>query len=137
MAYLGAPTSDTKTFTEEYAFHGLKKDSSGLLTYTKILMASDESVSLTEGDGIAYGGLEDLQTNLDKNGENNNLTLKGNTPDGVLSYENDIGKRSYDQIRFDENKLFYYMNEQGYLVARYLKNFIYGSQTGATRNWRQ
>ena len=107
------------------------------MTYTKILMASDESVSLTEGDGIAYGGLEDLQTNLDKNGENNNLTLRGTTPDGVLSYENDIGKRSYDQIRFDENKLFYYMNEQGYLVARYLKNFIYGSQTGATRNWRQ
>jgi len=136
MAYIGAPISDTKTFTEEYAFHGLKKDSSGLLTYTKVLMASDDSVSVTEGDGIAYGGLEDLQINLDKNGDNNNLTLKGITPDTVLAYENDIGKRSYDQIRFDENKLFYYMNEQGYLVARYLKNFIYESQTGATRNWR-
>jgi hypothetical protein len=136
MAYIGAPRADTKTFTEEYAFHGLKKDSSGLLTYTKVLMASDDSVSVTEGDGIAYGGLEDLQINLDKNGDNNNLTLKGITPDTVLAYENDIGKRSYDQIRFDENKLFYYMNEQGYLVARYLKNFIYESQTGATRNWR-
>jgi hypothetical protein len=136
MAYIGAPIADTKTFTEEYAFHGLKKDSSGLLTYTKVLMASDDSVSVTEGDGIAYGGLEDLQINLDKNGDNNNLTLKGITPDTVLAYENDIGKRSYDQIRFDENKLFYYMNEQGYLVARYLKNFIYESQTGATRNWR-
>ena len=66
MAYLVTKENTKyKTFTDEYAFHGLKKDSTGLLTYTKVLLSSDEEVELTTGEGLSYGGLEDLQKNLD------------------------------------------------------------------------
>ena len=77
MAYLVTKENTKyKTFTDEYAFHGLKKDSTGLLTYTKVLLSSDESVDITTGEGISYGGLKDLQDNVDNNGDNINESIK-------------------------------------------------------------
>lgn len=137
MAYLVTKENTKyKTFTDEYAFHGLKKDSTGLLTYTKVLLSSDESVDITTGEGISYGGLKDLQDNVDNNGDNINESAKG-VSEGSASYLNNRGKRNYDQIRFDENKLIHFMNADGFLVARYLKDFTFNENvTGVTRNWK-
>lgn len=137
MAYLVTKENTKyKSFTDEYAFHGLKKDSTGLLTYTKVLLSSDESVSLTEGTGFAYGGLQDLQDNLDNAGENMNLSRKDLDESGISGHQNNSGKRSYDQTRLDKDKLVYFMNADGYLVARYLKDFTFSERNGATRNWK-
>jgi hypothetical protein len=37
------------------------------------------------------------------------------------------GKRNYDSIRFDQDKLIYFMNADGFLVARYLKDFTFSN----------
>ena len=138
MAYLVTKENTKyKTFTDEYAFHGLKKDSTGLLTYTKVLLSSDEEVEVTTGEGISYGGLEDLQKNLDNAGANINASIKGVDEANINSSQNNSGKRNYDSIRFDQDKLVYFMNADGFLVARYLKDFTFSDTNGATRNWRQ
>ena len=137
MAYLVTKENTKyKTFTDEYAFHGLKKDSTGLLTYTKALLSSDDSVDITTGEGISYGGLKDLQDNKDNNGDNINESAKG-VNEGAASYLNNSGKRNYDQIRFDADKLTHFMDADGFLVARYLKDFTFNENVnGATRNWK-
>jgi len=138
MAYLVTKENTKyKTFTDEYAFHGLKKDSTGLLTYTKVLLSSDEEVEVTTGEGISYGGLEDLQKNLDNAGANINASIKGVDEANINSSQNNSGKRNYESIRFDQDKLVYFMNDDGFLVARYLKDFTFSNTNGATRNWRQ
>ena len=137
MAYLVTKENTKyKTFTDEYAFHGLKRDSTGLLIYTKVPLSSDEEVEVTTGEGISYGGLKDLQDNKDNNGDNINESAKG-VNEGVASYLNNSGKRNYDQIRFDENNLIHFMDADGFLVARYLKDFTFSNTAnGATRNWK-
>jgi hypothetical protein len=52
---------------------------------------------------------------------------------GILDIQNaltDTSHRKYDQVRFDNQKLFYYINAQGYLVARYGADYTYGSIPG-------
>ena len=129
----------TSTFQEtdrvsKLAFHGLRKDSTGLLYYNKTALNSSDSVDVTEGDGFAYGGLSDLENNKDNSNTSINLSQKG-VSEGVAGHLNDSGKRNYDQIQFDTNSLTYFMNETGFLVVRYIKNFSFNSQNGATRNW--
>lgn len=129
----------TNTFQEldrvnNLTFHGLRKDSTGLLYYNKTALTSDDSVEVTVGDGFAYGGLSDLENNKDNSNASINLSQKG-VSEGVAGHLNDSGKRNYDQIQFQTNPLTYFMNETGFLVVRYLKNFSFGSQNGATRNW--
>tara|TARA_Y100000034_G_C6801931_1_gene359752 strand:- start:113 stop:538 length:426 start_codon:yes stop_codon:yes gene_type:complete len=129
----------TSTFQEtdrisKLTFHGLRKDSTGLLFYNKTALNSSDSVDITVGDGFAYGGLSDLENNKDNSNASINLSQKG-VSEGVSGHLNDRGKRNYDQIQFDTNSLTYFMNETGFLVVRYLKNFSFNSQNGATRNW--
>ena len=129
----------TSTFQEtdrisKLTFHGLRKDSTGLLFYNKTALNSSDSVDITVGDGFAYGGLSDLENNKDNSNASINLSQKG-VSEGVDGHLNDRGKRNYDQIQFDTNSLTYFMNETGFLVVRYIKNFSFNSQNGATRNW--
>lgn len=56
------------TVGENFAMHGLTRDEDGLLTYSKILWNSNDTVDLTTGAGFPYG-LEEL--------------LKGATSEGV------------------------------------------------------
>jgi len=130
----------TSTFQEldrvnNLTFHGLRKDSTGLLYYNKTALTSDDSVEVTVGDGFAYGGLSDLENNKDNSNASINLSQKG-VSESVAGHLNDSGKRNYDQIQFQTNPLTYFMNETGFLVVRLLKNFSFNSsQNGATRNW--
>ena len=129
----------TSTFQEldrvnNLTFHGLRKDSTGLLYYNKTALNSSDTVEVTVGDGLAYGGLSDLENNKDNSNVDINLSQKG-VSEGVAGHLYDSGKRNYDQIQFDTNPLTYFMNETGYLAVRYIKNFSFNSQTGATRNW--
>lgn len=140
MSYLATSnltnTSEEVDRLKKLTFHGLKKDSTGLLYYTKVSVSSDDVIEVTTGEGLSYGGLADLENNKDNSNVSINLSQKGVT-EGVASHLNDRGKRNYDQIRFDTNPLTHFMNADGFLVARYFKNFTFSTTTnGATRNWR-
>ena len=221
----------------EAALHALSVDDDGLLTYTKVLWNSDETIDMTDGSGFAYLGVEEMVEgktlsdqfhNLvgreyDEVGEKNvlNVTfqvtatgghyiLDGNTMPAIrmtrgvtytfnmvdpstngyplyistapvgANYDNiyklgvanskseygstlgplqftvpmdapdtlyyasgnhancyakisiddrdeltNLNNRKYDQVRFDNQKLTYYMNEDGFLVARYGQDYNY------------
>lgn len=231
------------TVGEQFAMHALSRNSDGLLTYSKVLWNSTESVELTTGEGFAYKGIEEFLhginsdgVEINKLGENSdarindeaiiiqvivedawndptyvmanyatplelkrgysykfdtthestetfplfittvaqggtyaNEYLKGvlnsrsayggtvdantatasmleftvpwDAPDqlyyasgnhanmfGLINIkrsETNITARHYEQVRFDHHKLFYYINERGFLVARYGSDYNY------------
>ena len=120
---------------KKLTFHGLKRDSTGLLYYTKSSLNSDDAIEVTTGEGFAYGGLADIENNKDNANASMNLSQKGPT-EGLASHLNDRGKRNYDQIQFDTKPVTYFMNNDGFLVQRILKNFTFNSNVnGSTRNW--
>jgi len=57
------------TVGEQFAMHALTRDEDGLLTYSKVLWNSADTVDLTTGEGFAYKGMEEL--------------LRGVTGDGI------------------------------------------------------
>jgi hypothetical protein len=123
--------------TDEYAIHALKVIDDGLLIYTKVKYNSNETFNATTGEGFAYGGLEDLEENVLADGTTNaNSSIRG-VNENVASYLNNKGKRNYDQIRFDKDKLTYYINADGFIVARYLENYTYPKNSnGQQENYR-
>lgn len=87
------------------AFHGFFRDSEGKLIYTKESLTSGSSeINLTDGsvldDGIDFtaGGRNDADR---KDGEN------------------------YDQWLLDSNELVFYLNDNGFLVARINETYTY------------
>jgi hypothetical protein len=71
--------------SSQLAFHGLYRDANGKLIYTKALMANtQESVSLTNGTGFAYNGIEEV--------------IRGTTDSGVTHntiplYQSEVGDK--------------------------------------------
>jgi len=121
------------TISDEYAFHAFKRDADGLLTYTKIKMNGTESVELTNDDGFAYNGIEDmLDGTLDDGTTITNSLPVGHTESERNSWDTNIGNRNHDQFRFDNLKLFYYLNSDGKIVARYKQDYVYTSTGGST-----
>ena len=97
----------------------------GLLTYTRIFLNSDEQVHVTDGSGFAYGGIEELEENLLNDGTTKvNETVRTTAEVPTQSWQNDKRKRKYEQSRFDDNKLSYYMDDDGFLVVDILVTFI-------------
>lgn len=124
MAYVASSASATSLQNNltvaSSAFHGLKVDNDGLLTYSRVFLTENATVELSDGSGIPISGLSGLVAGT------NNDAAKG-TLSGQL----------YQQVRVDDIKLTYYMNSDGYLVAKYFGDFTYASSSdGATRNWK-
>ena len=124
MAYVASSASATSLQNNltvaSSAFHGLKVDDGGLLTYSRVFLTENATVELSDGSGIPISGLSGLVAGT------NNDAAKG-TLSGQL----------YQQVRVDDIKLTYYMNSDGYLVAKYFGDFTYASSSdGATRNWK-
>jgi hypothetical protein len=68
----------TGTPSSSFAFHGLKTDANGLLTYTRALFANtQETVTLTDGAGFAYTGMEELVRGTTDSGVVHNTIYKG------------------------------------------------------------
>ena len=128
--------NNVTTKTDEYAIHAFNVIDDGLLVYTKVKFNSNESFMATDGQGFAYGGLEDLETNVLNDGTTSANTIQ-KLSENVASYLNDKGKRKYDQLKFDNNKLTYYINTDGFIVARYLENYTYPKNAnGVEENYR-
>ena len=136
MSYLVAKSTDTGIFSsDESAFHGLKVDrntgttNEGSLTYTKTYI-NDPSASVSLADfGIPYNGIDDVNAgtaNATHRSDNTTQLADGRTP----------GTRAYDGARFDNVKLTYYVNSDGFLGARYFSDFTYNvGSDGNTRNY--
>ena len=61
-----------------------------------------------------------------------NMWQEGTSETGKAAHETNIGNRNHEQFRFDNLKLFYYLNGAGKLVARYKQDFVYQATGGST-----
>ena len=121
------------TISDEYAYHAFKRDADGLLTYTKVKLNGTESIDLTDDTGFAYNGLEDmLDGTLDDGTTQTNSLPVGYEESGRNQWDTNIGNRNHDQFRFDNLKLFYYLDGNGKLIARYKNDYVYTSTGGST-----
>ena len=136
MAYLSFGSNTHTTFSDHKAFHALTREDDGLLKYTRVYLASDESVQVADGSAFAYGGLEHLEENKLNNGDPVNESVRATAEVPTESWQFDKRARQYEQSRFDDNRLSYYINEDGWLVARYLADYPYDNKDGALRNWK-
>jgi len=68
----------------QFAMHALSRDSEGLLTYTKVLWANtSETVDMTNGDGLAYNGIEELISGVSIGNTDFNLTREYDSQSGT------------------------------------------------------
>ena len=97
MAYVATSSAATSLQNNltvaSSAFHGLKVDADGLLTYSRVFLTENATVNLSDGSGIPISGLSGLVAGT------NNDAAKG-TVSGQL----------YQQVRVDDIKLTYYFS---------------------------
>ena len=60
------------TMTTDSAFHGLRVDRLGNLIYSKIKLTGNESIEMTNGNGIAYTGIEEFVRGTTESGVRHN-----------------------------------------------------------------
>jgi hypothetical protein len=115
----------TSGISADFAMHAFNRDADGLLTYTKVLWDSDEPVELANGEGIFVNGLEQLLDNRLDDGTPMNSVQEGYVEPNREQWQTQSVHRKYEQTRFDNNKLFYFINSRGYLVARYNRDYTH------------
>lgn len=97
-------------------FHGFRRDADGLLYYNRADLSSNSTtINLTDGSVLD----DDVTTNID--------LMSSTFPSG----RNNLGKRTgvtYEQWIIDSNNLYFYINSDGFLVARMNQTYTY---TGA------
>ncbi len=144
----GSSVTGTGTVTgpsDEYAYHAMRIgkpgetvtvsinnvnktiDADGCLIYTKVLLNGTEEITLTDGSGFAYNGLEDMVDGMLDDGTTEYNSLASNhVESGREAHETNIKHRYHEQMRFDNLKLSYFLNNKGMLVARYKQNYTHG-----------
>jgi hypothetical protein len=109
-------TTGEKTVTQsnDFVIHGLRRDSTGMLYYTRVGSASSEVADFHRTDGTQYPGFLDGVDYVDETTEEKSYV---NTPTD-----------KYQQYRFDFRGLNYFIDDDGYLVARITGTYDYNTQ---------
>lgn len=114
--------AEQSTVSDQFGMHALNRDADGLLTYTKVLWNSSEEIDMTTGAGLAYAGVEEMVSGLSADGVPHNETRRIDSHSST-STQTDMQHRTYEQVRFDHQKLTYFINSRGFLVARYVQDY--------------
>jgi len=125
IAVDGGTVTGGSSIGAEFAMHALDRDANGLLKYTKVKWDSNEEVELANGEGIFVNGLEQLLNGKLDDGTPMNAVQEGYVEPAREQWQTQSVNRKYEQTRFDNNKLFYFINNRGYLVARYNKDYTH------------
>ena len=110
--YLSASTATQEqnvANSNDFTVHALRRDKDGMLRYTKARSTEDEVFDFHRTDGEEYTdflqGTEYITADA-----------------GVKKYTNDPDDK-YQQFRFDFRRLTYFIDSEGYLVARLNKDY--------------
>ena len=116
--YLSASTAASSQIvaqSNDFTVHALRRDKDGMLYYTVARSTEDEVFDFHRTDGEEYTdflqGVEDLDA----------------TQVAPREYTNDPDDK-YQQFRFDFRRLTYFIDDDGYLVARLNKSYDHNSQ---------
>ena len=111
-------TTGSGSGTNIYDFHGFKRTSDGMLVYTLEDTLSNTVIDVFNEpvDGVFASLNEDYTTALPAGRDRNNINGMGD-----LNDPND----KYQQYRFEDKKVRYFIDDSGYMVARLNANYSY------------
>ena len=116
--YLSASTAASSQIvaqSNDFTVHALRRDKDGMLYYTVARSTEDEVFDFHRTDGEEYTDFLQGQEYIDA------------TPNVAKQYTNDPDDK-YQQFRFDFRRLTYFIDSDGYLVARLNKSYDHNSQ---------
>jgi len=104
--------------TSIYDFHGLRRTADGMLIYTLEDTVSNSVIDVFNEpqDGVFASLNEDYVEALPSGRQKNNISGMGD-----LNSAND----KYQQYRFENKKVRYFIDDAGYMVARLNANYSY------------
>jgi hypothetical protein len=110
-----AASSQIVAQSNDFTVHALRRDKDGMLYYTIARSTEDEVFDFHRTDGEEYTDFLQGTEYIDS------------TPNAVKQYSNDVDDK-YQQFRFDFRRLTYFIDNDGYLVARLNKSYDHNSQ---------
>ena len=116
--YLSASTASTSQVvaqSNDFTVHALRRDKDGMLRYTVARSTEDEVFDFHRTDGEEYTDFLQGTEYIDA------------TPGVPREYSNDPDDK-YQQFRFDFRRLTYFIDSDGYLVARLNKSYDHVTQ---------
>ena len=116
--YLSASTAASSQIvaqSNDFTVHALRRDKDGMLYYTVARSTEDAVFDFHRTDGEEYTDFLQGQEYIDA------------TPNVAKEYSNDPDDK-YQQFRFDFRRLTYFIDSDGYLVARLNKSYDHNSQ---------
>mgnify|MGYP003321866599 FL=1 len=116
--YLSASTASTSQVvaqSNDFTVHALRRDKDGMLYYTVARSTEDAVFDFHRTDGEEYTDFLQGAEYIDA------------TPNAPKAYSNDVDDK-YQQFRFDFRRLTYFIDNDGYLVARLNKSYDHNSQ---------
>lgn len=116
--YLSASTAaeaQSVAQSNDFTVHALRRDKDGMLYYTIARSTEDAVFDFHRTDGEEYTDFLQGQEYIDA------------TPNAPKEYSNDVDDK-YQQFRFDFRRLTYFIDDDGYLVARLNKSYDHNSQ---------
>ena len=111
--YLSASTATQEqnvANSNDFTVHALRRDKDGMLYYTNARSTEDVVYDFHRTDGEEYKDFLQGQEYIDA------------TPNAARAYSNDPDDK-YQQFRFDFRHLTYFIDSDGYLVARLNKDY--------------
>jgi hypothetical protein len=100
--------------SNDFYVHALKRDSEGMLYYTKVGSSSTELADFHRTDGTQYPDFLDGINYVDETTEEK-------------SYVNHPADK-YQQYKFEFRNVNYYIDDEGYFVARINSGYDYNTQ---------
>ena len=116
--YLSASTAASSQIvaqSNDFTVHALRRDKDGMLYYTVARSTEDAVFDFHRTDGEEYTDFLQGQEYIDA------------TPNVAKQYTNDPDDK-YQQFRFDFRRLTYFIDSDGYLVARLNKSYDHVTQ---------
>ena len=116
--YLSASTATQEqnvANSNDFTVHALRRDKDGMLYYTVARSTEDAVFDFHRTDGEGYQDFLQGQEYIEA------------TPNVAKEYTNDPDDK-YQQFRFDFRRLTYFIDDDGYLVARLNKEYDHTTQ---------
>jgi hypothetical protein len=110
-----AASSQIVAQSNDFTVHALRRDKDGMLYYTIARSTEDEVFDFHRTDGEEYTDFLQGTEYVDA------------TSNVAKQYSNDADDK-YQQFRFDFRRLTYFIDNDGYLVARLNKSYDHNSQ---------
>ena len=110
-----AASSQIVAQSNDFTVHALRRDKDGMLYYTIARSTEDEVFDFHRTDGEEYTDFLQGTEYVDA------------TSNAAKEYSNDVDDK-YQQFRFDFRRLTYFIDNDGYLVARLNKSYDHNSQ---------